>query len=269
MDQHLNLFLAIFGRFDWLGNWLFLFIALAECIPFLGAVFPGGTLITIGGFFAAQGVFNIWGLIIFSIIGAILGDWGGYALGRWGGKWLEEKGLVKTAWLAKGEEFFQKYGTKSILWGRFVGATRAIVPFVAGVSKMKQRTFFFWNILSALIWAAWNIGIGYFSGNLIAIIIERWSSHLGIGISILAVIALIYLTIKKHGASYWEYFKHINSVFAEKIAASSWFQTLSSRQPAIPEVIGVKKSQEKIFAGFVGLISLIIIYFLILILDLF
>lgn len=268
MDHNLNIFLDIFGRFDWLGNWLFLFISLAECIPFIGAVFPGGTLITIGGFFAAQGVFNVWGLTIFAVIGAILGDWGGYALGRWGGKWLEKKGIVKAAWVAKGEEFFNKYGTKGILWGRFIGATRAVVPFVAGASKMKQSSFFFWNIISALIWATWNIGIGYFSGSLIATIIEKWSSKLGLGLSILAAAAWIYLVIKKHGSSYWQYFKHVTLVLMEKLTAKSWFQTLDRRYPAIPEIISAKKSQEKVFAGFLGLVCLIIFYFLALVLDL-
>ncbi len=269
MEQSVNFFLAIFGRFDWLGNWLFLFISLAECIPFLGAVFPGGTLISIGAFFAAQGVFNIWRLTLFAVIGAIIGDYIGYALGRWGSKWLEKKGIVKTAWLVKGEEFFRKYGTKSLLWGRFIGATRAVMPFIAGASKMKQRTFLLWNVLSTLLWATWNIGLGYFSGNLIAVIIEKWSHKLGIGLSLLAVAVLIYLIIKKHGASYWQYFKHSSFAFVEKIAATPWFQALSLRQPAIPEIISVKKSQEKIFAGFLGLISLIIIYILVLVLDLF
>ncbi len=269
MDKHLNLFLAIIGRFDWLGNWLFLLIALTECIPFVGAVFPGGTLITIGGFFAAQGVFNVWGLTIFAVIGAVIGDWGGYALGRWGGAWLEKKGIVRTAWLEKGQKFFQKYGTKSVLWGRFIGATRAVVPFIAGVSKMKQRTFFFWNIVSALIWAAWNIGIGYFSGSIIAAIIGKWSSKLGLGLSLLAAAALVYLMIKKHGRTYWQYFKYSSSVFIEKITAQPRFQTLNRQYPAVSEIVSREKSREKIFAGFLILMILIIFYALALVLDLF
>jgi len=269
MEHGLNFFLALSGRFGWLGNWLFFFIALTECVPFAGAVFPGGTLVSIGSFMAAQGLFNIWGLIIFAILGAIAGDWGGYALGRWGGQWLEDRGIIKRAWLAKGEEFFKKYGTKSILWGRFVGATRAVVPFVAGASKMNQRTFLLWNVLSALLWAAWNVGLGYFSGNIIAIIIKKWSYHLGGAISILAVIALIYLTVKKHGESYWQYFKYSSLVFMEKIATSNLFQSVSRRQPAIPEIIEGKSNQEIIFGWFLTLISLIIIYFIVIILDLF
>jgi len=269
MEQNLNFFLAITGRLDWLGNWLFLLIALTECVPFFGAFFPGGALISIGAFFAAQGIFNVWGLTAFAIIGAILGDYAGYSLGRWGGKWLERKGLVKTAWIAKGEEFFKKHGNKGLLWGRFFGATRAVVPFVAGASKMKQSSFLFWNVLSALIWAAWNIGLGYFSGNLIAVIIEKWSSKLGVGLSLLAVIALVYLTIKKHGKSYWQYFKYSSLTFAERLTANPWIQALSRRDPVVPEILGVKKSQERIFAGFWILISLIVLYLLTMALDLF
>lgn len=269
MEQGINFFLAIFGRFDWLGNWLFLFISLAECVPFIGAFFPGGTLISIGAFFAAQGFFNIWGLIIFSVIGAIIGDYIGYAAGRWGGKWLEKKGIVKTAWLMKGEEFFQKYGTRSLLWGRFIGATRAAMPFIAGISKMKQGTFLFWNVISTLLWAVWSIGLGYFSGNLIAVIIEKWSHKLTAALPLLAIAALIYLIIKKHGESYWQYFKHSSFTFMDKITAKAWFQTLSQRQPAIPEIVSAKKSQEQIYAGFLTLLSLLIIYLLALIFDLF
>ena len=269
MDQNLGFFISISGRFDWLGNWLFLFIALIECVPFVGAIFPGGTLITIGSFLAAQGLFNIWGLTAFSMIGAVLGDWGGYALGRWGGDWLNKKGLIKAAWLAKGQEFFEQHGAKSILWGRFFGATRAVVPFVAGASKMRQRTFFFWNILSAFLWAAGNIAIGYFSGNLIAGIIRNWSGQLGASLSILTAIALIYWVYKKHGESSWEYFQHVSFVFTEKLKTKPGFRDLNQRYPALAEILSIKKSQEKIFAGFLGLIGLTVFYILALVLDLF
>ncbi len=134
---------------------------------------------------------------------------------------------------------------------------------------MKQRTFFFWNILSAFMWAAWNIAIGYFSGNLIAGIIRNWSSQLGASLSILTALALIYWVYKKHGESSWEYFQHVSFVFTEKLKTKPGFRDLKRRYPALAEILSVKKSQEKIFAGFLGLMGLIAFYVLALLLDLF
>lgn len=265
MEHYLNFFLALSGRFDWLGNWLFFFISLIECTPFLGSFFPGGTLISIGSFFAAQGLFNIWGLALFAVMGALAGDYAGYCTGRWGRGWLEKKGFIKKAWLDKGEEFFIKYGNKSLLWGRFLGATRAVVPFVAGVSKMKSGPFLLWSFLGSILGAAWNIGLGYFSGNLIFFIIKGWSGHLSAALSILAVIALIYLTIKKHGESYWEYFKHISLDFMDNVFSSQPFQAAFRRSPALQEILNVKKIQEKFFAGFLALTILILAYIFIVI----
>jgi len=268
MDKKTEFFLSIINRFGWLGNWLFLLIALAECIPIIGGFFPGGTLISIAAFFAAQGYFNVWDVLVFSIIGAVIGDYSGYSLGRWGSSWLIKKGLIKQETIDKGEAFFRRHGNKSIFWGRFIGATRAVVPFVAGTSKMKARSFFFWNAISAVGWAIYNVGLGYFSGNIIAVIIKRSSRRLFIVLGIIIVIFAAYWLIRKKGQNIWDYFVKKSEWFTEKLFSSRWFQKIESRYPVTEELLESQISQERIFGGVVAGFILLLLYILVFILDL-
>ena len=267
MDKCLNFFLSLLTKFGWLGNWLFLFIALAECVPFVGAAFPGGTLVTIGGFFAAQGYFNIWEIIIFAVIGAIIGDYLGYSLGRWGGDWLQKKGIIKTEWLEKGESFFKKYGAKSIFWGRFIGATRAFVPFIAGVGKMNQGQFFFWNASGAIFWSAYSALIGYFYGSIFGVIIRKWSHHLGYVVIIIIIIVALYWLVKKRGQNIWIYFKKQSLVFTDWLLNNRWFKRLDSRYPITEEFFKNQTSREIIFGNILWVMFLVMLYILVFFFD--
>jgi len=269
MEQKISFFVFIFAKFGWLGNWLFLFIALAECIPFVGSFFPGGTLIFIASFLAAHGYLKVQDIFIFATLGAIIGDYAGYLLGRWGRPWLEKKRIFKPELIVKGEDFFRKYGNPSIFWGRFFGPLRSVIPFTAGATGMKQSNFLLWNILGALGWAAFNIGLGYFSGNIIAILLRKWSRRLGLVVALGAVLLLIYWLVKKHGQSAWQYFKLQSNCFANWLLRNNWFNRLDDNYPVVSEFFTDKKSQDKIFGLVLGLISLITLYLLTIILDIF
>lgn len=269
MEQKISFFIFLLSRFGWLGNWLFLLITLAECIPFAGSFFPGGTLIFIAGFLAAHGYIKVSDLFIFATIGAALGDYAGYLLGRWGRPWLEKKQIIKPELIAKGEDFFKRYGNQGIFWGRFFGPLRSVVPFTAGAARMKQRNFIFWNILGALGWSFFNISLGYFSGNIIATLLRKWSLRLGLIIAIIAVFCLLYWLIKKHGQNIWVYFKLQSSRFAAWLFSKNWFNRLNSNYPVISEFFSSRASQDKIFAILLGVFILMALYLLTIVLDIF
>lgn len=268
MNLQTSIFLSLIAKFGWLGNGFFFFIALIECVPIFGGFFPGGTLISIAAFFAAQGYFNVWDIIIFATLGAIVGDYSGYTLGRFGSDWLIRKKIIKPDFLNKGEVFFKKYGPASIFWGRFLGATRAVVPFIAGSSKMKQRSFLFWNVISAIAWAIYNTALGYFAGNIIATVIKKWSHKLGLILLFIILALLLFWLIKKHGQNLKEFFKKQSTIFTEKLLTSCWFNSLGNRYPVVREFFETKITQIKIFGGTIGLVILLLLYILTLILDL-
>ncbi len=269
MNHKLDFFLLILGRFGWLGNWLFLFIALTECIPFVGGIFPGGTLIFIAGILAAQGYFHVGDVIVFALIGALVGDYSGYFLGRWGGNWFRRKNFIKEELITKGENFFNKYGAPSIFWGRFIGATRAIVPFVAGTTRLRPWVFFSWNLAGAIGWAFSHVLLGYFSGNIIAVIIKKWSGRLSLIIILGMAAFFIYWLIRKHHQNIWLYYIRLSQKFTIYLFSRRWFKKLALSYPVVAEFFQTRISQERIFGGFLATIILIALYILVLILDFF
>ena len=154
-----------------LGHWGYLVIFLGatlESAAFLGLVVPGEGLVLVAGFFAAQGLLDIGDLTALVALGAIFGDTIGYQMGRRMGRaGLEHFGGrfgLNAARIEKAESFFKRHGGKAVFLGRFVGFARALVPFIAGSSRMPYRKFLVYNVLGASLWAPAILLLGYFLG---------------------------------------------------------------------------------------------------------
>lgn len=188
-------------QFGLFGYWIVLLSALGESLPFVGLLVPGTVVVLISGFFSSQGYLDVGDLIWFSAIGASLGDWVSYRLGKKGTKlFKQENRILKQSLLEKGKVFFYQHGTKSIFFGRFLGPLRSTIPFVAGLSGMSPKLFFFWNIVSAFVWSATYVTLGYFFGELYESI-EAWTTRVGLVlVSLVLLVVLIKYLVKRSGA---------------------------------------------------------------------
>src|SRR3989344_1174694 len=153
--EFLNSFLPTFQHLGIWGYWVVALVSLLESLAFVGVVVPGAIVIVLAGFFSAQGYLDLGDLIWFAAIGAILGDTISYYLGS-RGKYLfrPESRFFKLSHLERGKQFFKRHGGKRLFLRRFIGPLRPIVPFIAGLSRMRMRTFLIWNIASGILWAA-------------------------------------------------------------------------------------------------------------------
>jgi membrane protein DedA with SNARE-associated domain/membrane-associated phospholipid phosphatase len=164
----LDYLLNLVGR---LGHWGYLVIflgAMLESAAFLGLLIPGESLVLVAGFFAAQGLLDLADLIVIVSIGAFLGDSIGYEMGRRIGRpALERYGSrfgLSHARIERAQAFFARHGGKAVFLGRFVGFARALVPFLAGSSRMRYWAFFSYNALGAAVWSPAILLLGYFVG---------------------------------------------------------------------------------------------------------
>jgi len=143
------------------------FIIFAESGLFLGFFLPGDSLLFTAGLLASQGYFNITLLILLTTFGAILGDQIGYLFGKKVGPKIftrDDSFYFKKKYINDAENFYQKYGKKTIIIARFVPIIRTFVPILAGVGNMHYRTFITYNIIGGLLWGLGIPLLGYFLG---------------------------------------------------------------------------------------------------------
>ncbi|MFQ5688613.1 MAG: DedA family protein, partial [Candidatus Scalindua sp.] len=152
-------------HFQFLGYLVVLLVAFFESIAFIGIAIPGSTFVIFIGFISSGGFLDLGDVVWFAAIGAIIGDTLSYYLGSNVDRFFKKDNKIfKSKYLEKGKTFFGKYGGRSIFLGRFIGPIRPIIPFVAGMFKMKIRNFFLWDIFSSFAWATAFLLIGFFFG---------------------------------------------------------------------------------------------------------
>jgi undecaprenyl-diphosphatase len=138
----------------WMGLIVFL-TALSESLAILGMIVPGALMMFGFGALIALGHMEFWTACAWAVAGAIAGD----GLSFWLGRAFHQR--LRQLWpfsrhpetLARSEAFFERHGGKSVLFGRFFGPVRAVIPAVAGMLDMPTGRFFLVNICSALLWA--------------------------------------------------------------------------------------------------------------------
>jgi membrane-associated protein len=186
---HVDLMLLV-RTFGYPGIFVAIF---AESGLFFGFFLPGASLLFTAGLLASQGFFNPWILIPGVTIAAILGDSAGFWFGRKVGYRLflrPDSRFFKHEHLQRAEVFYEKYGSRTILFARFVPVVRTFAPIVAGVASMSYRTFLTYNILGALLWASGVTSLGYFLGKKVPGV-EKYLSLIIIAIIVVSSIPLV------------------------------------------------------------------------------
>jgi membrane-associated protein len=149
---------------------LFLIAALifGESGMFIGFFFPGDTLLLGAGVLAATGKMNLLSIIVVVSLAAILGDNTGYQIGKRYGRKLFRKsdGLIfKQEYINRAELFYERYGSKTMLFAHFLPVIRTFAPVVAGVGEMNQKYFFMFDAIGDIAWASIVTLVGYWFGS--------------------------------------------------------------------------------------------------------
>src|SRR5665213_1544203 len=152
-------------------TWLALLVVFAmpalEASTFLGFIFPGEIACLLGGVLAYQAKLALVLVIVVAIAGAVIGDSIGFAVGyRYGDMLLRKvpERFLKPEHVERTKQLILKLGGRAVFVGRFAAALRALVPGLAGVSKMRYRTFLWWNLAGGAVWATAVVVAGYLAG---------------------------------------------------------------------------------------------------------
>ena len=170
IDKYLEVILNDYQNWFYIILFLLIFIETGLVVmPFL----PGDSLLFAAGMLAAAfpDQLNIYLVLAILWLAAILGDTVNYTIGKTLGTKLVTakifgKRIIQDSAIQKTENFFQKYGSKTIVIARFVPIVRTLAPFVAGVSKMHYGTFIKYNLIGGTIWVIGITLAGYFLGKI-------------------------------------------------------------------------------------------------------
>jgi membrane-associated protein len=181
------------------GDWVAIAVAaiiFLETAFILTSFLPGDSLLFLTGLALATseswlpdwiGFILIWMAAFF---GSQVGYWIGYKIGpplfeRNSNFLLNQRVLDKT------HEFFGKYGARAVVMARFLPILRALIPMLAGISKMDSRRFTKLNALGSTIWVGLFMFAGYWLGQFPLV-----KNHLEITVIIIIVFTTMLLPLE-------------------------------------------------------------------------
>ncbi|QIH31393.1 DedA family protein [Sphingobacterium sp. DR205] len=167
IDQHLLQIVNTYAGWTYFILFLIIFAETGFVVtPFL----PGDSVLFALGAIIARPESNLsLSLFLFILIcAAISGDFVNYEIGKYFGirVFKPDSKIFKPSYLLKTQDFYAKYGTKTIVYARFVPIVRTFAPFVAGIGKMPYSIFGKYNILGGIVWVSLFILAGYLFGQI-------------------------------------------------------------------------------------------------------
>ena len=167
--DYLKVFVQHYGALVYVLMFLIVFAETGLVVtPFL----PGDSLLFAAGALAstavAQGsdkmLLSLPAVIVVFMLAAFLGDNTNYWFGHYfGPKVMSRDGrILKRKYLDMTQDYFDHYGSRTVVIARFVPIVRTFAPFMAGVGRMRYRRFIGYSVVGAVLWVGVFVTIGYF-----------------------------------------------------------------------------------------------------------
>ena len=153
-------------EFGYLGLFVVVFF---ESFP-LTFFLPGDSLLFATGFLASQGVFSLPALISVFFLAGVTGYIFSYFIGQ---KIIrkffkdEKSKIFNPKYVTYTHQFFEKYGGKTIIIGRFVPIVRSFGPALAGVANLTFKRFLLYTIVGGVVWSTVMTLIGFYLGHIL------------------------------------------------------------------------------------------------------
>lgn len=168
-------------------------LVFAEDALFIGFVIPGETAAVLGGVVASRGEVQLGAMMALVVGAAIIGDSVGYEVGRHlGTRIMKTKALTRHAErLENAQDFLRRKGGAAVFLGRFTAFFRAVMPALAGTSRMPYGRFLAWNAVGGLVWGTGFVLLGFLAGNSYEAVAQAVGRDLAVVIAVVAVAGVV------------------------------------------------------------------------------
>lgn len=169
-------------------------------------IVPGETTLTTAGALWRSGAyhFHFVNLVIVTGLGTFTGSMLAYAIGRLFGRPLLVKYgkyvFLTPGRLERSESVFKKYTVLALILSRYIAVVRDILPYIAGVNRVKLVLFVPIMFFTSFLWTASFLAAGGFLMQLWLMVRTHWQTDL------LPAVAIVLLM----GAGYWMLHRRID-----------------------------------------------------------
>jgi membrane protein DedA with SNARE-associated domain len=111
-------------------------------------------------------------------VAAVVGDSVGFELGRTLGPRLTRAPVLRNHpdRVAGAQDYLRRRGGRAVVMGRFTAFLRAVMPGLAGASRMPYRRFLVFNVIGGVLWGTACVLLGFFAAHSIS----RVTHYLGL-----------------------------------------------------------------------------------------
>ena len=146
-------------------------ILFAECGLLIGFFLPGDTLLFAAGVSLAVGTIHtsLAAFLIAAPIAATLGNLLGYWIGyRVGPRVFDrpQSPVFRPEYVDRSHAFFERFGSWTIVIGRFVPIVRTVATVMAGVGRMRFTLYAVYSVVGAVLWTDGMLLLGHQLGKI-------------------------------------------------------------------------------------------------------
>lgn len=179
--------------------WGYLAIFLLVICGNVGIPVPEETTLALAGYLAWQGQLQLAAVLAVGIISATAGDNLGYWIGRRYGRgtiaryeaWI----LASPGRLQAVGRFVTRHGPVGVFAARFIPGLRFLAGPLAGAAGLRFLPFMLANILGAIVYVTYAVGIGYAMGDGVGPYIARFQHTIGVGEHVILSIVIMLFVI--------------------------------------------------------------------------
>ena len=144
-------------------------ILFAECGLLIGFFLPGDTLLFAAGIGVATGSIttSLGAFLVVAPIAAIAGNLVGYWIGYRAGPVVFDRPnsrLFKPEYVTRAHNFYERFGSWTILIGRFVPIVRTVATVMAGVGRMRFALYALYSVVGGIVWTDGVLLLGHALG---------------------------------------------------------------------------------------------------------
>ncbi|OIO46123.1 MAG: hypothetical protein AUJ31_02495 [Parcubacteria group bacterium CG1_02_39_15] len=140
----------------------------STCIPI-----PSEIIMPFSGYLVFLEKLSFFSVVLWGTIGNLIGSIIAYLAGFYGGRPLIKKYgryiFISEGELAHAQDWFEKYGSVSVLFSRMLPVVRTFISLPAGIAKMPFWKFATYTFFGSLPWSFFLTYVGVIAG-------ENWQS---------------------------------------------------------------------------------------------